>query len=158
MHHCYDPTEPGLKAVRGLIACASATEAVRAGEDRLPFQVLLENYLAVFLAVNIGFILVLTALIGARLLAPYSKERGKSISYECGMLPIGRNWSQVHIRYYLFALLFLIFDVEVVFIFPWAVSFLGIGEVAFWEMVVFVTILALGLAYAWKKGVLEWNR
>ena len=116
------------------------------------------GYTAIFVALIAGFILVLTAMIGVRLFAPFSKERGKEISYECGMLPIGRNWSQVHIRYYLFAILFLIFDVEVVFIFPWAVSFLGIGEVAFWEMVVFVAILALGLAYAWKKGVLEWNR
>jgi NADH:ubiquinone oxidoreductase subunit 3 (subunit A) len=116
------------------------------------------GYTAIFVGLIAGFIMVLTAMIAVRLFAPFSKERGKDISYECGMLPIGRNWTQVHIRYYLFAILFLIFDVEVVFIFPWAVSFLGIGEVAFWEMVVFVAILALGLAYAWKKGVLEWNR
>jgi len=132
--------------------------AVRAGEDRLPFQALLDNYLAVFIAAVIGFILVATALIAARVLAPYSKERGKSISYECGMLPIGRTRAQIHIRYYLFAILFLIFDVEAVFLFPWAVTFADLGKAAFWEMVLFIGILAAGLGYAWKKGVLQWNK
>ena len=92
-------------------------DAVRAGGDRLPFHTLLDNYLAVFLAVIVGFILVATALIAARVLAPYSKEKGKSISYECGMLPIGQTRSQFHVRFYLFAILFLIFDVEAVFLF-----------------------------------------
>jgi NADH:ubiquinone oxidoreductase subunit 3 (subunit A) len=124
----------------------------------LPFQVLLENYLAVFLAVNIGFALVATALIAARVLAPYSRERGKSISYECGMLPIGRTRVQVQVRYYLFAILFLIFDVEAVFLFPWAVTVADAGATAFWEMVIFIGILAAGLGYAWKKGVLQWHK
>jgi NADH:ubiquinone oxidoreductase subunit 3 (subunit A) len=124
----------------------------------LPFHVLLENYLAVFLAVNIGFMLVATALIGARLLAPYSKERGKSISYECGMLPIGRTRVQMQVRYYIFAILFLIFDVEAVFLFPWAVNVANSGATAFWEMVIFIGILGAGLGYAWKKGVLQWHK
>jgi NADH:ubiquinone oxidoreductase subunit 3 (subunit A) len=124
----------------------------------LPFQVLLENYLAVFLAVNIGFALVATALIAARVLAPYSRERGKAISYECGMLPIGRTRVQVQVRYYLFAILFLIFDVEAVFLFPWAVTVADASATAFWEMVIFIGILAAGLGYAWKKGVLQWHK
>ncbi|HET6614368.1 MAG TPA: NADH-quinone oxidoreductase subunit A [Dehalococcoidia bacterium] len=124
----------------------------------MPFHVLLENYLAVFLAVNIGFMLVATALIGARLLAPYSKERGKSISYECGMLPIGRTRVQMQVRYYIFAILFLIFDVEAVFLFPWAVNVANSGATAFWEMVIFIGILGAGLGYAWKKGVLQWHK
>ena len=124
----------------------------------MPFQVLLENYLAVFLAINIGFGLVATALIAARILAPYSKERGKSISYECGMLPIGRTRVQMQVRYYIFAILFLIFDVEAVFLFPWAVNVANSGATAFWEMVIFIGILAAGLGYAWKKGVLQWYK
>ncbi len=124
----------------------------------MPFQALLDNYLAVFLAVIVGFMLVATALIAARVLAPFSKEKGKSISYECGMLPIGQTRSQFHVRYYLFAILFLIFDVEAVFLFPWAVSFASSGRAAFWEMVLFIGILAAGLGYAWKKGVLQWNK
>lgn len=124
----------------------------------MPFDALLENYLAVFLAVNIGFMLVVTALIAARILAPYSKNANKGTSYECGMLPIGRTRSQFHIRYYLFAIAFVIFDVEVVFLFPWAVALAEMGVVAFWEMVLFIGILAAGLGYAWKKGALQWSK
>jgi len=120
-------------------------------------QLLLDNYLAVLLATVIGFILVGTALIGSRVLAPFSTTRQKNVSYECGMLPIGRVRTQVHIRYYLFAILFLIFDVEAVFLFPWAVTFVGVGQAAFYEMVLFIVILGGGLAYAWKKGVLQWR-
>ncbi|MBI5285455.1 MAG: NADH-quinone oxidoreductase subunit A [Chloroflexi bacterium] len=119
---------------------------------------MLDNYLAVFLAVIIGFLLVATALIAARILAPFSNEKGKSVSYECGMLPIGQTRSQFHIRFYLFAILFLIFDVEAVFLFPWAVTLSAASKAAFWEMVVFIGILAAGLGYAWKKGVLQWHR
>jgi NADH:ubiquinone oxidoreductase subunit 3 (subunit A) len=104
-----------------------------------------------------GFVLVFSALIGAKLLAPYAKERGKGVSYECGMLPIGRNWAQVHVRYYLIAILFLIFDVETVFIFPWAITFIDLPKYVFYEMLVFIGVLAAGLAYAWRRGVLEWR-
>lgn len=124
----------------------------------MPFDALLENYLAVFLAVNIGFILVFTALIAARILAPYSKSAGKGTSYECGMLPIGRTRAQFHIRYYIFAIAFVIFDVEAVFLFPWAVSLVDAGATAFWEMIIFIGVLAAALGYAWKKGVLQWSR
>ena len=120
-------------------------------------QLLFDNYVAVFLATFIGMVLVATALIASRVLAPFSSTRNKDTTYECGMLPIGRVRTQVHVRYYLFAILFLIFDVEAVFLFPWAVSFVDIGPTAFWEMVVFIVILGVGLAYAWKKGVLQWR-
>ena len=120
-------------------------------------QLLFDNYVAVLLASVIGAILVITALIASRILAPFSTSRQKSISYECGMLPIGRVRTQVHIRYYLFAILFLIFDVEAVFLFPWAVTLVDVGQAAFYEMVLFILILGGGLAYAWKKGVLQWR-
>ena len=116
-----------------------------------------DSYSAIMIAAIAGFILVFTALIATRLLAPFAKERAKGLSYECGMLPIGRNWAQVHVRYYLIAILFLIFDVETVFIFPWAVTFIGLPDFIFYEMLVFIGVLALGLAYAWKRGVLEWK-
>ena len=80
----------------------------------------------------------------------------KWIPYESGVDPVGEGWSQSQIRYYLFALLFVVFDVEVVFIFPWAVRlevYSGFGLV---EMAVFIFVLALGLVYAWRKGVLRW--
>ncbi len=120
-------------------------------------QLLFDNYAAVLLAMVIGTLLVAGALMGSRLLAPFSKSRQKEISYECGMLPIDRARTQIHFRYYLFAILFLVFDVEAVFLFPWAVSFLNVGKAAFWEMVLFIVILGGGLAYAWKKGVLQWK-
>ncbi len=116
-----------------------------------------DSYSAVMMAVIAGFILVFTALIATRLLAPFGKERGKAVSYECGMLPIGRQWAQIHVRYYLIAILFLIFDVEIVFIFPWAVTFVDLPKYVFYEMLVFVGVLAAGLAYAWRRGVLEWR-
>jgi NADH-quinone oxidoreductase subunit A len=116
-----------------------------------------DTWSAVMISVIVGFVLVFTAIVGAKVLAPYAQERAKGVSYECGMLPIGRNWAQVHVRYYLIAILFLIFDVEAVFIFPWAVTFLDLPDYVFWEMIVFIAVLVLGLGYAWRRGVLEWK-
>jgi len=118
---------------------------------------LYDNYVAVLVGAIMGFLLVGAALFINFLLAPRMPSRPKGLNYECGMLPIGRNVTQVHFRYYLFAILFLVFDVEVVFLFPWAVTFLSVGKAAFFEMVVFIFILGFGLLYAWKKGVLRWR-
>ncbi|HEX5369364.1 MAG TPA: NADH-quinone oxidoreductase subunit A [Dehalococcoidia bacterium] len=120
-------------------------------------QALFDNYLAVMLASVIGCVLVITAIIGAKLLAPYAAGREKATPYECGMLPIGRVRTQIHVRYYIYAILFLIFDVEAVFLFPWAVSVAQVGETALYSMILFIVILGAGLGYAWKKGVLEWK-
>ena len=120
-------------------------------------QSLLDNYVAVLVAAGIGVAMVLAALIASRILAPFSPSKTKATPYECGMLPIGRVRTQMNVRYYLFAILFLVFDVEAVFLFPWAVSFLGVGKAAFFEMVLFLAVLAGGLIYAWKKGALEWR-
>ena len=119
-------------------------------------QALFENYVAVLLAAGTGFLLVITAILGAKLLAPYSPNKGKATPYECGMLPIGRVRTQIHVRYYVYAILFLIFDVEAVFLFPWVVSFVAIGPTALYSMLIFIAILGAGLGYAWKKGALEW--
>jgi len=118
-----------------------------------------DNWSAVAIGVFVGISLVAVALVANLLFAPKAPSRAKGTAYECGMLPIGRSVGQVHVRYYLFAILFLIFDVETVFLFPWAVVFRSklFGEQAFYEMVVFIVILAAGLAYAWKKGVLQWK-
>ena len=134
----------------------TATERLRATERkrRMSFY---DQWSAVMIAVIVGFVLVGSAIIGARLLAPFSKQRGKDVSYECGMLPIGRNWSQVHIRYYLIAIVFLIFDVEAIFIFPWAITFIDLPEFVFYQMVIFIVVLSAALIYAWRRGVLEWR-
>lgn len=118
---------------------------------------LLNNWSAVLIGAIAGCILVTTALIGNFLLAPRAPSRAKQTAYECGMLPIGRSVGQIHVRYYLFAILFLLFDVEAIFLFPWAVTFIGLGHAAFFEMILFIVILAAGLVYAWKKGVLQWR-
>jgi NADH:ubiquinone oxidoreductase subunit 3 (subunit A) len=120
-------------------------------------QALFDNYLAVLMAAGIGCMLVVTAIIGAKILAPYAPSRGKGTPYECGMLPIGSVRAQINVRYYVYAILFLIFDVEAVFLFPWALSLVGVGETALYSMLVFILILGAGLAYAWKKGALEWK-
>ena len=117
----------------------------------------LADYVAVLVAAFLGFMIVAMALVANRLLAPRQPTRTKGVTYECGMLPIGRSRTQLHFRYYLFAILFLIFDIEAVFLFPWAVTFLDIGEAAFYEMLIFIIILGFGLLYAWKKGVLRWR-
>ena len=115
------------------------------------------NYLPVLIATFIGFVLIVTALIGSRLLAPFSVEREKGTTYECGMLPVRDIKSNVGMRFYVYALLFIIFDVEALFVFPWALALIGVGKLAYYEMLVFVAILGVGLAYAWKKGALQWR-
>lgn len=126
-------------------------------ESPLVIQEFFADYIAVLIAAILGITIVGLALAANRVLAPRQATRVKALTYECGMLPIGRSRTQVHFRYYLFAILFLIFDIEAVFLVPWAVSFLGIGEAAFYEMLLFILILAFGLLYAWKKGVLRWR-
>ncbi len=116
-----------------------------------------DGWSAVLIAAIAGFVLVFTALIANKILAPYAREHGKGTSYECGMLPVGRNWAQVHVRYYLIAILFLLFDVETVFIFPWVVTFVEQPAYVLWQMVIFIVVLSLGLVYAWRRGVLEWR-
>jgi NADH:ubiquinone oxidoreductase subunit 3 (subunit A) len=116
-----------------------------------------DSWSAVMMAVIAGLILVGTALLATRVLAPFARERAKGVSYECGMLPIGRNWAQIHVRYYLIAILFLLFDVETVFLFPWVVQLRVLPHWVFYEVLTFVGVLALGLGYAWRRGVLEWK-
>ena len=102
-------------------------------------------------------VLVVSGVLGlGSLIRPKHPNRQKLTTYESGMDPVGNAWSQTQIRYYVFAFLFVIFDVESVFLFPWALVFDRIGVAAFWEMVVFVGVLAIGLLYAFKKGVLRW--
>ncbi len=87
---------------------------------------------------------------------PSRAQPEKYLSYESGVDPVGDGWSQSQIRYYVFALLFVMFDVEAVFIFPWATRLEAYGMFGLVEMAIFIVILALGLLYAWRKGVLRW--
>ncbi len=116
----------------------------------------LRSYLVVFWFGLIALLLASLLLGIAVLIRPNKPNREKLLTYESGVDPVGEGWSQSQIRYYVFALLFVIFDVEAVFIFPWATQlerYAGFGLV---EMGVFVGVLLLGLVYAWRKGVLRW--
>lgn len=114
-------------------------------------------YTPVIVAALVGVIFVASTLFVANLLAPRIRGRTKEAIYECGMQPIGQGWSQMNLRYYLYAFVFLIFEIEAVFLFPWAVTFRRLGPFAFWEMMLFLAMLLFGLAYAWRKGVLQWE-
>jgi NADH-quinone oxidoreductase subunit A len=98
---------------------------------------------------------ILLGVIG-RILRPDRPQEQKYLTYESGVDPVGSGWTQSQVRYYIFAVLFVMFDVEAVFIFPWAIQLETFGTFGLVEMIVFILILALGLAYAWRKKVLRW--
>jgi NADH-quinone oxidoreductase subunit A len=113
--------------------------------------------LGLLLVVAGGFFAV--AFTANRLLSPHQPTAGKTTTYECGLDPVGRDWAQSQIRYYVYAYLYVLFAVESVFLFPWAVVFdrPGFGMTTLIEMAIFIGILALGLLYAWRKRVLTWT-
>ena len=115
-----------------------------------------ESYGIVVALLIAGAGLVAVAFTAARLVAPRRPVFEKLTTYECGIDPVGEGWSQTQIRYYIYAFLFVIFDVESVFLFPWAVIFFWLGYQAVVEMAIFVFILGLGLLYAYRKKVLQW--
>lgn len=111
--------------------------------------------LGVFLLLTLVF--PIAAMAGAWLVRAKSvPSREKLLTYECGVDPKGSGWMKFRINYFLYALVFLAFDVETIFLYPWAVKFQSLGLFAFIEMIVFIAILALGLWYAWKEGALQW--
>jgi NADH-quinone oxidoreductase subunit A len=111
----------------------------------------------VIVGVAVGIVFIASTLFVANLLAPRIRTRTKQTVYECGMVPIGQGWNQMNLRYYLYAILFLIFEIEAVFLFPWAVMNRRLGPVVFWEVMLFLGMLLFGLVYAWKKGMLRWE-
>jgi NADH-quinone oxidoreductase subunit A len=116
----------------------------------------MSEYLAVLVFLGVGIGMVLITFFIARLIRPAHPYQAKNQNYECAEQPIGGGWIQFNNRFYIFALIFVVFDVEAVFLFPWAVAFGQLGFYAFVEMVIFIGILLFGLFYAWKKGALKW--
>ena len=110
----------------------------------------------VLVAVILGIIMVAIPLLIQKLIAPSKKSKDKLQTYECGEEAEGSAWLQFNIRFYVIALIFLIFDVEIVFLFPWAVVFKELGMLALIEMGIFLIILIAGLAYVWVKADLDW--
>jgi NADH:ubiquinone oxidoreductase subunit 3 (subunit A) len=114
-------------------------------------------------AVVLAFLVVAAAFVTVNLLVwklirPARHSEEKLTTYECGENPTGNAWIQFNIRFYVFALIFIVFDVEAVFLLPWAVVFREIGPLAFVEGLIFIAVLVVALAYVWKKGDLEWVR
>ncbi len=118
---------------------------------------LLRAYLPILiflgLAIALGLILILSAVV----LAVRNPDPEKVSAYECGFNAFDDARMKFDVRFYLVSILFIIFDLEIAFLFPWAVSFAGLSDVAFWSMIAFLAVLTVGFAYEWKKGALEWQ-
>ena len=116
-----------------------------------------QDFLPIIIFIALAVVLVGLPLVLQYLLSPRNNKGGeKLISYECGELPEGSAWVKFNIRFYVIALIFLIFDVEIVFLFPWAVVYQELGLLAFIEAFLFVLILVVGFIYIWAKGDLDW--
>jgi NADH-quinone oxidoreductase subunit A len=111
---------------------------------------------ALVLLIIVGIAFAGGGILISKAIAKTSKNKYKGEPYECGIPTTGTSWIQFNVGYYLFALIFLVFDVEMVFMYPWAVAVKGIGMAGLFEIVVFMFILFMGLMYAWKKGALKW--
>lgn len=111
--------------------------------------------IAIYLLVALGFGAVIVLF--STILGPRTPGRVKLETYECGMEPIGPNRIRFAVKFYIIAMLFIVFDIEAVFLFPWAVVFRDLGWFGFIEMAIFILILFAGLAYVWRKGALEWD-
>jgi NADH-quinone oxidoreductase subunit A len=132
----------------------------RRGRGRARFDkasAMLAEYLPilVFLGIAAGLAVVMVA--ASWLAAHQSPDAEKLSAYECGFEPFDDARARFDVRYYLVAILFIIFDLEVAFLFPWAISLKGIGLFGFWSMMVFLILLTIGFVYEWRKGALEWE-
>ncbi|MGZ0051743.1 NADH-quinone oxidoreductase subunit A [Brevibacillus gelatini] len=121
-------------------------------------EIYTNNYVIVAIFLILGVLLpVATVSFVGPLLRPKKPTREKQTTYESGNIPVGDSWVRFNVKYYIFALLFVIFDVETLFLYPWAVAYKELGLFALVEMVIFIALLVVGLIYAWRKKVLEWN-
>ena len=118
---------------------------------------ILPDYLPILIFLGIAFGLSIVIVVASQVIARQNPDPEKVSPYECGFEPFGDARAKFDVRYYLVAILFIIFDLEVAFLFPWAVSLGKIGVFGFWSMVLFLGILTVGFIYEWKKGALEWE-
>ncbi|MBO6549561.1 MAG: NADH-quinone oxidoreductase subunit A [Rhizobiales bacterium] len=115
------------------------------------------QYLPIAIFIGIAAVIALALMAAPFLLAYKQPDKEKLSPYECGFEPFDDARMKFDVRFYLVAMLFIIFDLEAVFLFPWALTFKEIGDIGFWAMMVFLAELTIGLIYAWKKGALEWD-
>ncbi len=118
---------------------------------------MMQDYLVIGTFVLVGIVFVMLTVSVSNILSHQNPSAAKSRIYECGVDPIGSPWVQFRIGYYVYALLFVVFDIETVFLYPWAVVFSRMGMFVLVEMALFVAVLLLGLLYAWKEGALTWR-
>jgi len=118
---------------------------------------LLREYLPILVFLGIAVAVSLAMVVGSYVVARQKPDSEKLSPYECGFEPFDDARSKFDVRYYLVAILFIIFDLEVAFLFPWAVTLGSIGMFGFWSMVVFLAVLTVGFIYEWRKGALEWE-
>jgi NADH-quinone oxidoreductase subunit A len=118
---------------------------------------MLNSYVPVLFLIGLAVFFAVFAVVVSRLLGPRRVNPVKAAPYECGMITLGSTHQAIPIKYYIIAMLFLVFDLEVVFLYPWAVVFRKLGIFGFIEMMIFVFILLVGFIYVWKKGALEWE-
>jgi NADH-quinone oxidoreductase subunit A len=117
---------------------------------------MVNDWIYIGLFILISLFLPTAAILIAGILSPRKPNKIKSTTYECGIETVGNAWVQFKVQYYIYALVFLVFDVETVFLYPWAVAYKQLNLFAIFEAVIFLVILAGGLYYAWKKGALQW--
>lgn len=115
------------------------------------------NWIALLLAAIVGVVAIAGMFAASFVISSKRRSELKQTTYECGIPATPYSFSQINIRYYIFAIMFLIFDVEAVFLFPWAVAFIG-SNVAFYAMMIFLAVLSFAIVYGWRKGALEWRR
>lgn len=118
---------------------------------------MMSAYATLFAFALVAVLFAAVSMVASSLLRPQVADPIKRTTYECGMEAVGSTEVKTNIRFYVFALLFVIFDVETLFVYPWAVSVREVGPVALVEMLIFLGVLFLGLVYAWKKGALAWD-
>jgi NADH-quinone oxidoreductase subunit A len=118
--------------------------------------VVLYNYIFVGLLLLVAIVFAIAPVIIEGLIAPRKRTLAKGDAYECGVKTYGETWVRFRIQYYIYAIMFVVFDIETVFLFPWAAAYANLGVFALYEMIVFLVILSVGLVYAWAKGVLKW--
>jgi NADH-quinone oxidoreductase subunit A len=114
------------------------------------------NYVPIFLFIALIGVLIPVTLLAARLVRPENPFKTKLMPYECGIDPVGDSRGRYTVRFYIVAILFVVFDVETIFLFPWAVQFRALGLFGLIEMLIFLAILVVGYIWIWKKGALEW--
>lgn len=124
---------------------------------KIHIAIMFELYFPILLLLGLAIVLSVALMLLSRYLGPHRPNKSKLMPYESGMDPYGQAKDRYSVSFFLVAVEFIVFDLEVVFIYPWAVTYQNLGPESFWAMMVFITILFLGLIYTLKKGTLDWN-